>query len=196
VSSVDPAGPAPVAASEDNEDQVAKQREFDARMAELRDAQNLRDPNAVPEQRPIASQTVDDPHSRVYNELKEAGDPRANDEPMDRAAYQRAASVSQARKAEKESRGVVRLFPGARVYIDQEGHPDHGRAAAVNRVVSWASPEDALMAQLGGTEGNFAQPAEYEIMTRDGRAEMLIKSADHLRPAEGSGVDWNRTTIM
>jgi hypothetical protein len=186
---------APLVSSDKNEDKVAAQKEFDAKMAAERDAQGQgNNPNFVPEQRPIASQTVDDPHSRVYNELKKAGDPRANDEPMPKSAYDKAASSAQATKAAKESRGEVRLYPGARAFIDNEGSPDHGRAVAVNRVTSWKSDSDELLAAAGTTESRFSQPAEYECFSRDGRAELLIVSADHLRvPTESA--DWGRTSI-
>src|SRR5436853_7853261 len=112
-----------------------KKAEFERRMEEARIAQNLPE-GAVPEQRPIASQVVDDPHSGVYNALKEAGDPRAGVPAMDKSAYDRAASEGQARKAAKESRTRTRLYPGARAYIEDPEGSGFRRAVAVNRVVS------------------------------------------------------------
>lgn len=186
--------PSPLAAKESDEEKVASQKEFEARMQEQRNAQNLSDPNAVPEQRPIASQVVDDPHSQVYKDLQEAGDPRANNEPMDLDAYKRAQSPEQAKKAAKQSREVTRLYPGARAYIENPGQPDHGRAVAVNAVHSWADPQSELLAASGTVEGRFAAPAEYECMSRDGRAELMIVSAEHLR-VPSNQADWGKTPI-
>src|SRR4051794_8816382 len=79
-----------------------KKAEFEQRMDEARRAQNLPE-GAVPEQRPQAFQTVDDPHSGVYKNLVEDEDPRGGVPAMDKAAYDRAGSKAQMDKAAKES---------------------------------------------------------------------------------------------
>jgi hypothetical protein len=180
--------------STDDEGEKLKKAEFERNMEEARIAQNLPE-GAVPEQRPIASQTVDDPHSDTYKALREAGDPRAGAPAMDKAAYDRAGSAAQMKKAADSSTDNTRLYPGARAVIDREGHPDHGRSVAVNRVATWASFEE----QMKGTSGipeqmNAAIPEEYEVMTRDGRAEQLIVNADHLKVPTNQG-DWGRSPI-
>ena len=77
-------------AEEFREEQVAKARE-----------QGATDANAVPEQRPIASQTVDVTESDITKRMREAGE--LNDEPMQKSAFDRASSDTQAKKAEKEA---------------------------------------------------------------------------------------------
>jgi hypothetical protein len=191
---VQPAGPAPIAS--DDEGEALKKRDFEARQAELARGQNLQQEGAVPEQRPIASQTVDDPHSEVFKKLQEAGDPRAGVPAMDKAAYDRAASKSQAQAAAKESIAETRLFPGARGWIDNPGAPDHGRAVAVNRVTQYKTGQDATNAVSGIPElMRQAAPAEYECMTRDGRAELMLVSAEHIRADTSGGNDWGKTPL-
>jgi hypothetical protein len=178
----------------DSTEKDAAQAEFEANMDEARRAQNLPE-GAVPEQRPIASQTVDDPHSNVYKALVEAGDPRGGAPAMDKEAYDRAASPAQMRKAAKESTANTRMYPGAKAVIDREGHPDHGRSVAVNGVATWASFEE----QMKGTSGipeqmNAAIPAEYNVKTRDGRSEDLVVEAKYLKIPQNQG-DWGRSAI-
>lgn len=180
--------------STDDEGEKLKKAEFEANMEQARIAQNLPE-GAVPEQRPIASQTVDDPHSDVYKKLRDAGDPRAGTEAMGKEAYDRAASPAQMKKAAKASTANTRLYPGARAVIDHEGSPDHGRSVAVNGVASWASFEE----QMKGTSGipeqmNAAIPEEYNVKTRDGRSEDLVVKAEHLKIPKNQG-DWGRSAI-
>lgn len=178
--------------AEDSETETA---EWEAKQDQLRREQNLPE-GAVPEQRPIASQTVDNPHSRVYNELTAAGDPRGGGQPaMGKEAYDRADSQEQKDKAASESQVRQRLYPGARAYVEDPGAPDHGRAVAINGVATWASFDD----QLRGTSGvpamqDMAIPAEYEVCFRDGRAENSVVAADKLRVPNEQG-DWGRTSI-
>jgi hypothetical protein len=168
-----------------------KKAEFEQRMEEARIAQNLPE-GAVPEQRPQAFQTVDDPHSLVYKNLVEEGDPRGGVPAMDKSAYDRAGSKAQMDKAARESLTRTRLYPGARAYLEDGGLR---RAVAVNRVVSWKSFEDQVRGTSGvPTQHDQAEVAEYEVVTRDGRSEVLIVDADRLEtPAEQA--DWGRTAI-
>jgi hypothetical protein len=177
----------------DDEGGRLKKEEFERNMEEARRAQNLPE-GAVPEQRPIASQTVDDPHSDLYHRLVEANDPTAqNQEAMDKSAYDRAASKGQMEKAAKESRTNERMFPGARCVINKG--PRENTSVAVNRVVSFKDFE----AQFLGTSGvpvqqDSAEVAEYEVTTRDGRGEVLIVNADDLSRPTNQG-DWGRSPI-
>lgn len=180
--------------STDEDGEKLKKAEFEANMEAARIAQNLPE-GAVPEQRPIASQTVDDPHSNVFKALREAGDPRAGSEAMPKSAYDKAASAAQMKSAAESSTDNTRLYPGARAVIDHPSHPDHGRSVAINRVATWASFED----QMKGTSGipeqmNAAVPSEYEVKTRDGRAEDLIVEAQYLKVPQNQG-DWGRSPI-
>ena len=180
---------------EDVAGEAKNKKAFEARQAELAASQNLRE-GAVPEQRPIASQRVDDPHSDVYKKLREAGDARADDTPMPFSAYTKAQSDAQAKKAAKESRFETRVYPGARGWIDNPGEPDHQRAVAINRVNEYASVEDELKAASGTEAGRFAEVKSYECMSRDGRAELLIVSAEHLKFDRSGGAEWGKTPIM
>jgi hypothetical protein len=181
--------------STDDEGEKLKKEEFERNMEEARRAQNLPE-GAVPEQRPQAFQTPVDPHSRVRNDLVEAEDPRGGALPaMGKSAYDRASSSAQAKKAARESISRVRLYPGARAFIDNEGTPDHGRAVAVNRVAQWGSFEDGMKANSGDPALNdYAAPAVYECTTRDGRSELMLVDAEHLR-TPGEAADWGRTAI-
>ncbi len=178
----------------DDEGEKLKKKEFEQRMEEQRNAQNLPE-GAVPEQRPIASQTVDDPHSEVFKKLQEADDPRGLNQPaMDKAAYDRAQSDTQAKKAAKESETPDRMYPGARCYIENPGAPDHGRAVSVNRVEEFASFQDQALGSSGVPQQmNSAKVKSYECRSRDGRAELLIVDAEHLRRSEEA--DWGKTPI-
>jgi len=180
--------------STDDDGEKLKKKEFEANMEEARRAQNLPE-GAVPEQRPIASQTVDDPHSELYKRLVEDGDPTAqNQEAMPKSAYDKAASAAQASKAEKESFKNVRLYPGARATINDG--PRKGTSVAVNRVVSFESFEDQMKGSSGfPDQNNRAIPAEYEVTTRDGRGELLIVEANLLDVPKEQG-DWGRSSIQ
>lgn len=179
--------------STDEEGGKLKKDEFERNMEEARKGQNLPE-GAVPEQRPIASQTQDDPHSDLYKRLVEEGDPTAQNQPaMEKSAYDRASSKAQADKAAKESSSNQRMYPGSRCTINKG--PRQGTSVAVNRVVSFVDFEN----QMRGTSGvpiqnDSAEVAEYEVTTRDGRGELLIVNADDLdRPTNQA--DWGRSPI-
>lgn len=182
--------PTPTSPTED----VDTAAEFKEQQARLAAEQNLPE-GGVPEVRPIASQTVDDPHSGIFHRLQEAGDDRAGAPAMPKSAYDKAASAAQKRQAEKESRVVTLLHPGARGWIDNPGEPDHGRAVAVNRVHEYASVEDERIAAAGTPESRFAAVKDYECQSRDGRAELLIVSAEHLKLDTSGGADWGKTSL-
>lgn len=171
-------------------------KEFEERQAQLAREQNLPE-GGVPEVRPIASQTVDEEaqHSKVFKRLRDAGDDRAGAKAMPKSAYDKAASKSQKDKAAKEERSVTLLYPGARGWIDNPGQPDHGRAIAVNRVESYASVEDERIAAAGGPASRFAEVATYECQSRDGRAELLLVSAEHIRLDTTGGREWGKTPL-
>jgi hypothetical protein len=174
-------------------DEAGNKKEFDALQQQRAGEQNMGE-GGVPEQRPIASQQPA-PESGVRERLIEAGDQRGGAEPpMDKSAYDRAASKGQAQKAAKESQTPDRLYPGARGYIDNPGAPDHGRAIAVNGVASFASVEDERISAAGGPNQRFAKVAEYECVTRDGRAELMIVSADHVKRTLNEA-DWGKTPL-
>lgn len=171
-------------------------KEFEENQRQLAREQNLPD-GAVPEVRPIASQQLTDRdlHSETFLKLRERGDPRGGLPAMPKAAYDKANSDAQARKAAKESR-TERLYPGARGYIQYEkddDHPDNNRAVAVVRVASYKDFSNEMLANSGTPEARFAEVDEYECTTRDGRAETLFVKAENLKVAQGD--NWGRTPI-
>lgn len=177
-------------------EEAKNKKEFEELQAQRAREQNLPE-GSVPEQRPIASQTVDDEslHSGVFKKLREAGDDRAGAPAMPKSAFDKAASDAQRKRAAKDERTVGVLHPGARGWIDNEGAPDHGRAIAVNRVESYASEADEQRAAVGGPNARFAEVATYECVSRDGRSELLIVSAEHIRLDSTGGREWGKTGL-
>lgn len=173
--------------SEDNDKFPSKSEwEEQRRQAAFQQGLDPNDERVVPEQRPQATIAPDPVDGEVAKRLREEESPMAdNAPPHGYEEHKRAASAAQAKKAEKESMGPERLFPGAYAYIDNpdgEGKEHHGRAVAVNRVEEFASPEDEALANSGyNPNRRFAQVKTYECSSRDGRAELLIVSAEHLR---------------
>lgn len=185
----------------DDEGGKLKKAEFDEKLDAERRAQNLPE-GAVPEQRPIASQKASHPHSRVYDALVEAGDPRAGNSGDPNVGwkptqedYERTASAAQARQSDKESLKVVRLYPGARCWVDNPGQPDHGRAVAVNRVQEFEDVANELLAGAGTDQSRNAMVKSYECVSRDGRSEFMIISAEHLRVAPVEA-EWGKTPLF
>jgi hypothetical protein len=168
-------------------------REWEEERARLAASQNLPE-GAVPEQRPQATIQPAPVEGEVHKRLVEEGSPLVNTEPMGKEAYDRAASDQQARKAAKDSMGPERLFPGAHCYIDNpdgEGKEHHGRAVAVNGVHEFEDGANAILATLGTPDARFAKVKSYECFSRDGRAEHMIVSAEHLRRVPVT--EFNRT---
>jgi hypothetical protein len=164
-------------------------QEWEAQQARDRTAQNLGDnENAVPESRPQATIDPEPVTSQTQQRLREAESPMAdNAPPHGYEEHKRAASDAQAKKAASESFGRERLYPGAHAYIDNEngeGSEHHGRAVAVNAVSEFASVEDERISAAGNPNSRFAEVKSYECRTRDGRAELMIVDADHLRTVD------------
>jgi len=145
--------------------------------------QNLQSPNAVPEQRPIASQQVAEPESETVQRLREEGE--LQEEPMGQEAYEKADSDSQAKKAAKESRSVP-LAEGQRVKI-VDG-PYEGNFGAITGV-QYASVEDERLHAAGTDESRFAEVAEYQVRTRGGRHALVFLEPDQVEPVEQTAYD-------
>ena len=193
--------PAPIA-SDDEGNKLAK-KDFEEKQAAEAEVQNLPE-GGVPEQRPQAFlQPADQQQSAVFTKLQEAGDDRAGNSGLagvgavhDKSNFDAAASQKNANAAAKESRFPARLYPGARGWIDNPGEPDNGRAIAINGVAEWASVEDERIAAAGSPESRFAVVKSYEAVTRDGRSELMIVSAEHVRPDTTGGNEWGKTPLM
>jgi len=138
------------------------QEEFDQRMDSARAAQGL-GPNSVPEQRPVASQQVDPAsESPVYQKELENGER----DPMPKSAYDKAASKSQSKKAEKQEQklGPENLIEGQSVTITKGKFKG---AVGVIVDITWASQDDATKAKSGDPSvARFAKAASYSVRTR------------------------------
>jgi hypothetical protein len=106
--------------------------------------------------------------------------------------YERAQSEEQAKKAAEMSAGTNRYFNGTKAWIFNPGQPDHGRAIGINRVSEYESVEDEILDSVQGGRGKVKS---YECTTRDGRAELMIVSHEHIRPAFNEA-EWGKTPLM
>lgn len=124
--------------------------------------QNQKAENAVPEQRPIASQQPNMPESPVKEKLKESDED--DSEPMDKAAYEAA-------DQESDEGMVPSVKPGA--YILVTDGPYEG-ASAVVLDVSYDGPEEEAKARSGvASVANFAIVASVSAKTRGDRLAYL-----------------------
>lgn len=158
--------------------------DWEAQRAQEAFRQNL-EPGQVPEQRPQGTIAPPPEKGEVSKKLSAAGSNLAHDAPAHGYEEHKAAhSAANARKAARQSMGPERMYPGAHCYInnpDGEGSEHHGRAVAVNAVSEFASPEDEALSNSGANpDRRFAKVKAYECSSRDGRAELLIVSAEHL----------------
>lgn len=150
------------------------QEEFDLRMNQERAAQGL-GPNAVPEQRPVASQQVDPTsESSRYKEELENGER----DPMPKEAYDRAASNSQTRKAERQEEhlGPETLREGQAVSI-LKGKFKGAVGTIVD--VTWASQDEATKAKSGDPSvARFARASSYSVRTRGQQSLATCKPSE------------------
>lgn len=151
------------------------QEEFDQRMDQARAAQGLGE-NAVPEQRPAASQQIDpSQESSRYKEELENGER----DPMPKEAYDRAQSKSQLKKAEKAEKklGLETLREGQAVVITKTGV--FKGAVATIESVTWASEAQALKAKSGNPAvARFAKAASYSVRTRGQGSLVSVKPTE------------------
>jgi hypothetical protein len=161
--------------SDASEDQQSTGDPFRDEQKRQAAAQNLTQENAVPEQRPQASQVNDDPDSPLTKRLKEAKHPSISiDEPMGQEAYDRAQAG-----AESGEEGMREgVHPGSRIEVT--GGVFEGEIAAVLRVVEHGSVADLVRNAAGRPEQLYNQPQEIEVSLtggdRDG--EKVILNAD------------------
>jgi hypothetical protein len=152
-------------------------KDFDESQASLAEAQNVSGEGAVPEQRPQASQQFDGPpHSELTQKLIDAGDPNVpnQDGPMDKAAYDRAASDSQAKKAAKAS-VAEGIHVGNVIRVVDEDSPHNGRVFAVTRVTEDPNRDATVLRASGSPEQLYITPNEVEARAiRDERDGELI----------------------
>lgn len=176
--------------AEDQPKEPTAEEKWQARQDELRHQQGL-NPDQVPEQRDLRYEN-NTPQSVVHDRLVEAEDPRGGELPAHGfAEYERADSDAQKKKAAKESEGNARYFNGQKGWVNNPGQPDHGRAIGIVRISEYASPEDELLDSVQGGRGKVKT---YECTTRDGRAETLMVSAEHFKPALDPS-EWGKTPI-
>jgi hypothetical protein len=102
---------------------------------------------------------------RLATQVAERGDPdnlvtAADNEPMDQAAYDRADSDSQKKKAEKESQREGLMV--GNVGVATKG-PYEGEQFAVLRVAEEGSPADLVRRSAGRPEQLYNQPSELDV---------------------------------
>lgn len=150
--------------------------EFREEQRQKASAQNLHSDNAVPEQRPQASQQVDSSReSETYRRLKKSG--KLQEEPMDKAAYDKADSKEQAKKAKKAER-VVPLEVGARVIIT-DGEYEGSYASILKPEYKDFTNEQ--LAKAGTEESRFAEVVSYQVRTRGGRHALVEVKPNQIR---------------
>jgi hypothetical protein len=163
-----------------------EKQEFEDQMNANRIAQNMSNPNAVPEQRPQAflSNEGTTKESDLTRRLREAGDPNvAPEEPMDHEAYKRAGSKAQMKKAAESSKSEgIMVGNGVRA---TDG-PHEGRIFAVLRVTKHGDVADMMRVAHGNPEQLYNQPSGLELRAigddRDG--EIVVLEDDHLDNAK------------
>lgn len=173
-------------------DAPTSEQEFREQQKLEASAQLLTGDNAVPDRRPAAFDQVDDSHqSPTYRALKAANHPIVNDEPMGKAAYDKANSDSQRRKASKVERYPrIAAAEPVQIVIDDKDDPNYvfsGRYAAVIQV-NYADTEAERIAAAGTPESAFAEVESYVVRVRDERTDTIQVKPDQLRPARNNEV--------
>lgn len=139
-------------------------------------AQGTTGENAVPEQRPIASQRTDGTNGTVTSALDEQGVNLAgkkDSEPMGKDAHDKAAK--RAEKGDYSDDERQEALKIADVVTITDKHPVkalHGQNATITRVIAYKSVEDQALANAGVPESRFVQPKEVEVSTRGGDGEL------------------------
>jgi len=129
-------------------------------------AQNQNAENAVPEQRPIASQVSSLPESTVTQADQEDG----SNDPMPKSAHDRAASKEQLKKADKASVSET-TRAGQRIKVTKGKYK--GAFAAVLEV-KYASREATQDARSGDASiANYAEVDHVVARTRGGRHDLI-----------------------
>lgn len=140
--------------------------------------QNLHAPNAVPEQRPQASQVNDDQDSPLTKRLKKAKHPSISiDEPMPKSAFDKAEKAAADGTSEGETEGV---HPGSRIKLVKGPFKDE--IGAVLRILEYESVADLVRNIAGRPEQLYNKPREIEVRLvggdRDGELVILNSSDD------------------
>lgn len=180
-----------MAEDEKGKSKAQEEEDFRAEQRNLALSQNQVGPNAVPEQRPIASQQRLDLHqSKSYLRRRAEGTLPVQEEPMGKDAYDRAASASQANKAAKDSR-VPRYIVGQRVLVVNgpcAGSKGHIQAVRFKNLAA------AAVANSGDpSESRFAEVESYTVLLRGGRPEILTLQPEDVQPVKTA--DFERSTI-
>lgn len=166
------------------ETKTERKEAWEAEQARLRQEQGLSE-GQVPERRPQAFTVPADNTGEVQKRMRAEGSPMADNAP----AHGFEEHEKSRKSAEREDGGAGEqlqeiMYPGTHAYInnqDGEGKEHHGRAVAINRVNEYESPAQNLLANSAYDHNRrYAKVKSYEVSTRDGRAELLIVSAEHL----------------
>lgn len=155
--------------------------EFEANQKKLRDEQGIKDPNAVPEQRPIASQQ---PSSDLDSDLTKQQREDGKFDPMPKEAYEKA--EKEPTKASLKKERIPSVLVGQRVrIIDGEFK---GNAGAVIEV-RYDGPEEAAKAGSGDPEAKrFAKVASIMVRTRGGSHALVPLTPDQVENIDVLGI--------
>lgn len=155
----------------------SKEEQFKADQAAAARAQGLEGDNAVPEQRPIASQQSTATTGDFANALNEQGVNVAgqkDSEPMGKDAYDKASKRAENEDYGDERHEAIKIADTVRITDKHPVKALRGVNASVLRRVSYDSVEDESLANAGTPESRFVQPKEVEIQTRGGDAEQRV----------------------
>lgn len=159
----------------DTKDETTEVDEFEEQRRSDAAAQNLTADNAVPEKRPQSFLTADTGPSELTQKLRDAGDLHESPgEAMDQAAYDKAASDAQMKKAAKDSvTEGIHVGNGVRATAG----PHEGRIFAVTRVTKYGSVADMMRTATGNPEQLYNNPKGLELKAvgdeRDGEIVVL-----------------------
>lgn len=174
--------------NQDTPQEPSEEEKFRDEQRALASSQNLDGDDAVPEKRPIASQTIITADDDLTQRLKKAG-AIGQDKRMEKEAYDRAASKSQAKKAADNS-----VFEAIKVadMVEVTKGPHKGRFMAVTRIESHQDASELAIKNAGVPEARFIQPKTVEGRARgDSRdGEILILDVEE---AGLRKVDWMGT---
>jgi hypothetical protein len=167
--------PAEAQTSQKESEEQKAQREWDEERAAARSAQNITNPDHVPEQRPQAMfRNEGAKESELTQRLRKANALPEEQEPHDKAAYDRASSEAQMKKAAENSKSEGIL---AGVGVRSTKGPHEGRIFAVTRIVEHGSVADMMRTTLGTPEQLYNSPKEVEVTAigdeRDGERLVL-----------------------
>ena len=158
----------------------AADKKFRDEQKKLAKEQNLHADNAVPEQRPIASQQ---PSSDLESELHKRKAAKGDYGPMPKSAYD---------KADKKPSGsgeqLETLKVGDKVRVVDTQHEFYGDAGAVTKVTYSDEEEAQTGASRDASKARFAKVSDILIRTRGGAHALVSLKPEQVKTINTLGV--------